>query len=60
MCEKMQQEQRDIETAIESQVEGTPKRETWREPRQNIFRLFSTYLGFLIYGMNDSTVGVST
>ncbi|KAH0615158.1 uncharacterized protein H6S33_000794 [Morchella sextelata] len=57
MCEKMQQEQRDIETAIEIHVERTPKRGTWREPRRNIFRLFSTYLGFLIYGMNDSTVG---
>ncbi|KAH8154379.1 uncharacterized protein LAJ45_02147 [Morchella importuna] len=57
MCEKMQQEQRDIETAIEIQVERTQKRKTWREPRRNIFRLFSTYLGFLIYGMNDSTVG---
>ncbi|KAI5853109.1 hypothetical protein DFP73DRAFT_571183 [Morchella snyderi] len=51
-------EQRDIEGAIEIHVEKTAERGTWREPWRNIFRLFSTHLGSLIYGMNDSTVGL--
>lgn len=32
----------------------------WNEPRVNIFRFFATLYSFIILGMNDGVMGVST
>lgn len=48
----------DEEGIREPQQEATLQK--WNEPRENMYRFFTTLYSFIIMGMNDGAMGVST
>lgn len=63
--EKRQTTDTNVEEGLEGQSLSAPINETqalqqWNKPRINLWRYMATLLGFVIMGMNDAAIGVSS
>lgn len=49
----------DGESELPTPSTAVEELERWNKPRSNMWRVFATFISFLILGMNDATPGVS-